>query len=117
MIIVLTCVELLVIVATLITMAATMVVVLVEVMVAGLLIFSHRSVSNMAILLISVITDLTPPISLMNLWCCMILLHCNLCSIVAHSQANSKPNTWVNPANTKSQNQPASTQATPSAIC
>ena len=85
MIIVLTCVELLVIVATLITMAATMVVVLVEVMVAGLLIFSHRSVSNMAILLISVITDLTPPISLMNLWCCMILLHCNLCSIVAQS--------------------------------
>lgn len=75
-------------VATLIAAAmvvATVVVVLVELAKVGLLIFNVRSVSNMVILPISVITDLTPPISLMNLWCCMILLHCNLCSIVAHS--------------------------------
>ena len=77
--------EMLVIVATLIVAVATMVVVSVEVTVAGLQISSVRSVSNMTIQPMSVITDLTPPISLMNLWCCMILLHCNLCSIVAQS--------------------------------
>jgi len=98
------CAEMLVAIATLIAVVSSVVLVLVVVVVASLPISNAISISSMVIRHIYVITDLIQHISFMTLWYCMILLLHSLCSIVTLNH-NSKSNTWVNPTNTKSQNQ------------